>query len=195
VRRRWVIAASRRTKAKGGIGRGKSKMVCTNRLKGAVGSFLLALTLAATGPMNNAQAQKPNAATGSYQLPNLLKTRPASTQHAPDEFKPDKLTAMVELPNVPTYTGHAVFISGLKYPRDRSGMRVGMTIGVREDENEVLEWYKSALKTYRWTVMTANPTDKYVSAAKDNNTFTVRISPSKQPGYRTLVVLSYKFGI
>jgi len=131
---------------------------------------------------------------GGYSLPNL--NRPTnSIQHAPDEFKPDKLTGIVELPNVPAYTGHAVFISGLKYPRDRSGMRIGMTIGVREDENEVLEWYKSALKTYRWNVISANPNDKYVSAAKDNNTFTVRISPSKQPGFRTLVVLSYKFGI
>lgn len=132
----------------------------------------------------------------SYQLPNLTKPRQyQSTQHAPDEFKPEKLTGIVELPNVPHYTGHAVFVSGLKYPRDRSGVRIGMTLGVREDENEVLEWYKSALKTYRWSVMTNNPTDKYVSAAKDNNTFTVRISPSKQPGFRTLVVLSYKFGI
>ncbi len=143
----------------------------------------------------SAQAQGQQAGSQSYQLPNLLKSRQTSTQHAPDEFKPEKLTAIVELPNVPTYTGHAVFVSGLKYPRDRSGVRIGMTVGVREDENEVLEWYKSALKTYRWTVLTANPTDKYVSAAKDKNTFTVRISPSKQPGFRTLVVLSYKFGI
>lgn len=146
-----------------------------------------------------ALAQQPQSNQGkmNYQLPNLLKSRPATTQtqHLPDEFKPDKLTGIVELPNVPNYTGHAVFVSGLKYPRDRSGMRIGMTIGVREDENEVLEWYKSALKTYRWTVLNSNPTDKYVSAAKDKNTFTVRISPSKQPGFRTLVVLSYKFGI
>ncbi len=154
------------------------------------------LSQEAQGQQSNQPAQT-GQAKNSYQLPNLLKTRAAQTniQHAPDEFKPDKLTSIVELPNVPTYTGHAVFISGLKYPRDRSGMRIGMTIGVREDENEVLEWYKSALKTYRWTVLTSNPTDKYVSAAKDKNTFTVRISPSKQPGFRTLVVLSYKFGI
>ena len=141
------------------------------------------------------QAQGQPTVSQNYQLPNLSKSRQSSTQHAPDEFKPEKLTGIVELPNVPNYTGHAVFVSGLKYPRDRSGMRIGMTVGVREDENEVLEWYKSALKTYRWTVLTANPTDKYVSAAKDKNTFTVRISPSKQPGFRTLVVLSYKFGI
>ncbi len=146
---------------------------------------------------HTAQAQGQPARSQGYQLPNLTKSRASSTsiQHAPDEFKPDKLTGIVELPNVPTYTGHAVFLSGLKYPRDRSGVRIGMTLGVREDENEVLEWYKSALKTYRWNVITANPTDKYVSAAKDKNTFTVRISPSKQPGFRTLVVLSYKFGI
>ncbi|HIA55589.1 MAG TPA: hypothetical protein EYN91_26490 [Candidatus Melainabacteria bacterium] len=167
-----------------------------------VGGAIICLIVAAASNfapelMQTAQAQQAQQNQGkmsSYRLPNL--NRPTtSTQHAPDEFKPDKLTGIVELPNVPNYTGHAVFLSGLKYPRDRSGMRIGMTIGVREDENEVLEWYKSALKTYRWNLISANPTDKYVSAAKDNNTFTVRISPSKQPGFRTLVVLSYKFGI
>jgi hypothetical protein len=159
--------------------------------------FLSQLTLAGPGHSQRAQAQGRTSQSQNYQLPNLLKQRPqtTSTQHAPDEFKPDKLTGIIELPNVPNYTGHAVFVSGLKYPRDRSGMRIGMTVGVREDENEVLEWYKSALKTYGWTVISANPNDKYVSAAKDKNTFTVRISPSKQPGFRTLVVLSYKFGI
>lgn len=161
-----------------------------------IGLFCSAICIPGERFIQPAQAQqKQQVKIGGYQLPNLTRPANTSTQHAPDEFKPDKLTSIVELPNVPTYTGHAVFISGLKYPRDRSGMRIGMTIGVREDENEVLEWYKSALKTYRWNVISANPNDKYVSAAKDNNTFTVRISPSKQPGFRTLVVLSYKFGI
>lgn len=159
--------------------------------------FLTQMMLAGQEDCQSAHAQGRTAQPQNYQLPNLLKTRPqtSSIQHAPDEFKPDKLTGIIELPNVPNYTGHAVFVSGLKYPRDRSGMRIGMTIGVREEETEVLEWYKSALKTYGWMVISANPNDKHVSAAKDKNTFTVRISPSKQPGFRTLVVLSYKFGI
>lgn len=163
-----------------------------------VAGTIICLSAASGLAMQNPVLAQQNSTTtgkiGGYQLPNLSRPN-TSTQHAPDEFKPDKLTGIVELPNVPNYTGHAVFISGLRYPRDRSGVRIGMTIGVREDENEVLEWYKSALKTYRWQLLTSNPTDKYVSAAKDNNTFTVRISPSKQPGFRTLVVLSYKFGI
>lgn len=179
-------------------------MFCSSRfqkgsLKYSTGSiiclFLSFVLSAEVSAGLGAQAQGQPTGAQNYQLPNLLKSRQTSTQHAPDEFKPEKLTGIVELPNVPNYTGHAVFVSGLKYPRDRSGVRIGMTVGVREDENEVLEWYKSALKTYRWTVLTSNPTDKYVSAAKDKNTFTVRISPSKQPGFRTLVVLSYKFGI
>ncbi len=176
----------------------KSKSISFKCLPGLIIClFLTQLMLAGSRVCQSAYAQGRAPQPQDYQLPNLLKNRAqtTSTQHAPDEFKPDKLTGIIELPNVPNYTGHAVFVSGLKYPRDRSGMRIGMTIGVREDENEVLEWYKSALKTYGWMVISANPNDKYVSAAKDKNTFTVRISPSKQPGFRTLVVLSYKFGI
>lgn len=110
-----------------------------------------------------------------------------------DEFKTEKLSAAVDLPGVPQYTGRATFLSGLKYPNDTSGMRVGMTLGCREDESEILEWYKNALKLYSWRLINMDPKERVVTATKDGNTFTVRISPSRQPGYRTLVVLSFKY--
>jgi len=134
----------------------------------------------------------------STQQPNLFRTRPAlgrSSTHLPDEFKTEKLSHAVELPEVPQYTGKTVFISGLRYPRDRSGARIVMTLGVQELDSDILEWYKSALKSYRWVLAPSGPNDKYVSAAKNNNTFTVQISPSKTPGFRTMMILSYKFGI
>ena len=127
-----------------------------------------------------------------------FKNRPIlgrSPSHLPDEFKTEKLSGVVDLPEVPQYTGKTVFISGLKYPRDRSGARIVLTLGVQELETDILEWYKSALKSYRWVLAPSGPNDSYVSAAKNNNTFTVQISPSKTPGFRTMMILSYKFGI
>lgn len=129
---------------------------------------------------------------------NPFKNRPVlgrSSSHLPDEFKTEKLSGVVELPEVPQYTGKTVFISGLRYPRDRSGARIILTLGVQELESDILEWYKSALKSYRWVLAPSGPNDKYVSAAKNKNTFTVQISPSRTPGFRTMMVLSYKFGI
>lgn len=130
-----------------------------------------------------------------FQLPNMNKYRQTPQTRDAEEYRSDRLTAPIELTDIPQYTGRAVFVTGLKYPRDRSGMRVGMTFGVQEGESEVLEWYKSALKTYKWSLLSESVVDKSISAAKGKNSFTLRISPSKQPGFRTLMVQSYKFGI
>lgn len=111
-----------------------------------------------------------------------------------DEYKSEKLSTIIDLPGVPQYTGRATFLSGLRYPNDQSGARIGMTLGCREEQTEILEWYKNALKTYSWNVVSVDPKEKVVVATKDGNTFTVRIAPTNSPGYRTLLVLSYKYG-
>lgn len=129
------------------------------------------------------------AGAGTQTNPNSTYCRPGS-----DEYKPERLTQIVDLPNVPRYTGRAVFLSGLRYPRDTSGERIGMSLAVMESEPEILDWYKQALKMYSWRIMENGPNERCVSAMQGNNTFTVRISPSRVPGYRTLIVLSFKFG-
>jgi len=150
-------------------------------------TIVLAVPVRAQSPQNRDQLQ------------NLFKQKAASlgrsSQYLPDEFKTEKLTGIVDLPEVPQYTGKAVFISGMRYPKDRSGARIVMTLGVQEFESDVLEWYKSALKSYRWILAPSTSTDKLISAAKNNNSFTIQISPSRTPGFRTMMVLSYKFGI
>lgn len=112
------------------------------------------------------------------------------------EYKAEKLTAPVPLPNVPMYTGKSVFISGLRYPNDRSGQRYGMTYGVNEDPSAVKDWYRQSLKMYNWTVLdTSNSTDSDVIGAHLNNvSLSIRVKQSTNANYRTVVVISYKAG-
>lgn len=111
-----------------------------------------------------------------------------------DEFKTERLTEQVDFPDVPRYTGKVTFLSGLRYPHDRNGQRVGMTLGVNEPADEVIQWYKDTLKSYRWNVLRDSPESRVVSATKDGNTFSVRIAPTYSPGYKTLIVLSFQYG-
>jgi hypothetical protein len=109
------------------------------------------------------------------------------------EYASENLTQPVDIPGVPIFTGKSKFLSGLRYPNDRSGYRIGLTYAVAEDETQVLDWYKSSLATYSWKLLPDMTQDgKTLTAVKDGNTFTVRISPNHIPGYRTVMVLSFK---
>ncbi len=108
------------------------------------------------------------------------------------EYAYEELSQPVDLPGVPTFTGRSKFLSGLRYPNDRSGYRIGLTYAATEDEGQVIEWYKTALTAYSWKLLDFHPDAKTITAVKEGNTFTVRLSPNRVPGYRTVMVLSFK---
>ncbi len=108
------------------------------------------------------------------------------------EYACENLSQPVDIPNVPTFTGRTKFLTGLRYPNDRSGYRIGLTFAAVEDENQIIEWYRTALTGYGWKLLDMTPDGKTLTAVREGSTFTVRISPNKQPGYRTVVVLSFK---
>ncbi|HEY9733204.1 MAG TPA: hypothetical protein V6C89_14900 [Drouetiella sp.] len=108
------------------------------------------------------------------------------------EYACETLTQPVDIPNVPTFTGRTKFITGLRYPNDRSGYRIGLTFAAVEEESQIVEWYRTALTGYGWKLLDIAPDGKTLTAVRDGATFTVRISPNKQPGFRTVVVLSFK---
>jgi hypothetical protein len=130
--------------------------------------------------------------------PNSLNSHPTfpHTMRPPTadkEFSTIKLTEPIQIPNVPPYSGRVKFIEGLRYPNDSSGERVGLTYAAAEDSEQVLDWYRTALKNYKWNVLNFSPSAKSITAVKDGSTFTLQINPAAtQPGYRTVMVLSYK---
>lgn len=123
--------------------------------------------------------------------------RPAS---ADKDYKNEKLTTFVDLPDVPRYSGAgAVFLDGLKYPNDNFGQDVTMTFGVMEQAVQVNDWYKAALQQYQWTVYPVKPDpsarDSYsVDAGKGKYNINLIIKGVPRQPYRTRVVIRYKFG-
>jgi hypothetical protein len=130
---------------------------------------------------------------GAQQKPALKRPLPYRPTSADQEFKTEKLTAPITFPEVPLYTGQSKFLSGLRYPNDTTGRRMTMTVGVMEEPNQILDWYRQSLKLYKWTIVPQSPESQQVSAVKDGNTFSVMINPSRTAGCRTVVVLNYKY--
>ena len=122
--------------------------------------------------------------------------RPAS---ADKDYAHEKLTAFVDLPDVPKYSGTgAVFLTGLRYPNDKFGQGLTMTFGVLEQAPQVYDWYKSALQQYQWSIYTSRSKDlrgsTSIDAGKGKNNINLNITPVNGKPYRTQIVLRYKFG-
>jgi hypothetical protein len=118
--------------------------------------------------------------------------RPYRPATADQEFKTEKLSAPVTLPGVPLYTGRFTFLSGLRYPNDSTGQRIGMTFGCTEAPDAVMDWYRGSLKMYNWTVLPATSDPNLVAAHQGGNTLTIRANRSNSPIYRSEIVISYK---
>ncbi|HEY9677948.1 MAG TPA: hypothetical protein V6C76_08055 [Drouetiella sp.] len=112
--------------------------------------------------------------------------------NADRDYAVEHLKGPIDIPNVPPFTGRTKFLSGLRYPNDPSGYRLGMTFAAMEEPTQILDWYKTALGNYQWKLV-ENPQDpNSLTASKGGATFTLSLSPNRVVGYRTVVVVSYK---
>ncbi|CAM6001765.1 unnamed protein product [Sphagnum balticum] len=119
---------------------------------------------------------------------------------ADKDYAHEKLTAFIDLPDVPRYSGAgAIFIDGLKYPNDNFGQDITMTFGVMEQAQQVNDWYKAALQQYQWTIypVKSDPSmrDSYsIDAGKGKYNINLIVRTVAGQPYRTRVVVRYKFG-
>jgi hypothetical protein len=116
--------------------------------------------------------------------------RPAG---ANQEYRADKLTEPLAIPNLPVYPGKAKFLNGLRYPSPHSGARFGMTYGLVEEPSAVFDWYRDSLKSYKWHVVPSTTEQNVLVADMAGNSLSVRVSPSRSRGYRSELVVTYKF--
>lgn len=170
------------------------KRDCKNRLPS---SMLLLLTMARIAVALLVVLIPVTITPGCAQQQNPALSRLPKYPHrdrppaADSEFKADRLTQDIDLPSVPPYSGKKIFLSGFRYPNDKTGERVGITYGVMEPESQVVDWYKDALKKYGWDIRNASESN-LVAAAKGPKTFSVRITPSNSRDYRSMITLSLK---
>lgn len=97
----------------------------------------------------------------------------------------------MQLPDLPKYSGKALFSKGLMYPNKPGGSAINLMYKVKEPPSSVLQWYKDTLKAYSWKVVKTKNSNA-VRATHGKNGVVVNVSDSKTPGYQTELKISYK---
>lgn len=116
----------------------------------ASSAIVLSLALASN---TGAQAPKPQhtklmANQQPRQIVKPINQRPTGQSPVEQDtvYKSQPLTQEVALPNLPSYTGKKVFISGLQYPNAKDGPGYYLVYNTEHPESDVKEWWKAAFK-------------------------------------------------
>ena len=71
--------------------------------------------------------------------------------------KPVPLTS-ISLPDIPEYTGIAKLTGATAFPESgKIEKSVSLTYTTRDSASSILDWYRSSLSMYQWTVQTDDP--------------------------------------
>lgn len=110
------------------------------------------------------------------------------------EFASEKLTQMVELPEVPQYTGQAVFVSGTRFPNAKSGASMTLLLRAIEYPAQIKEWYTAALQQSGWKLETLMCNERTVAASKGKRLCQVIVAPPSHPRFRCDLKIRYRDG-
>lgn len=136
----------------------------------------------------------------NMQQQNHVRAQPSSTisQQASTrcqyEFQSQKLTQMVELPEVPQYTGQMTFVAGTYFPNARSGASYTMKVRTLEYPSAVKDWYSAALQQSGWKVEQAMCNERTVAAWKGKQLVQVIVNEPSHDRFRADVLIRYRCG-
>ena len=130
--------------------------------------------------------------------------RPAQAPQAWGAPKPNQanngtiveLKKPVDLPNLPTYTGHSQFTNGIVQEHEL-GTTWTQYFAVKEETKDVVDWYSQVLGMQQWQIQAQNSTQdgsrQMMAKSKDGNTCTLNIRRNipATKGNRTTLVIGY----
>jgi len=100
-----------------------------------------------------------------------------------------KLDRIIDLPDIPTYSGKTEFISGeqLDGPKSTS---YRIRFYAKEEPDEVGKWYNDALSMYSWKML--DHTNRTCTArSKNGGMASVTVNPCLHKGMASVVTISY----
>lgn len=108
------------------------------------------------------------------------------------EYESEHLTKMIDLPEVPYFTGQAVFVSGTRFPNAKGGSSTTILLHSLEYPSQVRAWYAAALEQCRWRIEKQMTNDNAVSAWRGKRLFQVIVRRPSNPRYRSDILIRYK---
>jgi len=113
---------------------------------------------------------------------NIKMARPA------DPVPTRQLDRMIDLPDIPNYSGKTEFISGdeLEGPK---GVSYRLKFYAKEDADEVGKWYNDALSMYSWKMVDHSP-HTCTARSKSGSQATVTVNPCAHKGMASIVTIN-----
>ncbi len=160
----------------------------------ASASLLVRAGAQQTPQQSKAEKEKAEAdAAGTVTRFGVVPThRVAPPKSDPHEHDTEKMVKPVSLPHLPDYTGsQPKFVSGIFYPRIKTGQCYTMTYAVREAPGQVYDWYSAVLEQNQWKVDPQRPGHNTISAKRPAQGLylSVSISPNLSPPYRSYLTI------
>lgn len=140
----------------------------------------------------NSQASS-NSHLPSAASPILRNTQQAANRSA-YEFQHQTLTQMVELPELPQYSGQMSFVTGTYFPNAKSGASYTLKMRSIECQEAVRDWYKAALQQSGWKLEQAMCNEHTVAAWKGKLLVQVIVDKPSHARFRSDVLLRYRSG-
>lgn len=99
-----------------------------------------------------------------------------------------------EVPRLPAYTGHHVFKYSVLMTRLTRGTGFEMGFDSKDDAQDVVAWYKDALKANGWSVSIdpKNPCTIMAMQPQDHSVFTAMVRPAMTKGMKCLITIGYQ---
>ena len=110
------------------------------------------------------------------------------------EFQHQTLTQMVELPELPQYSGQMSFVNGTYFPNAKSGASYTLKMRAIESQQAVRDWYKAALQQSGWKLETVMCSEHTVAAWKGKVLVQVIVDKPSHARFRSDVLLRYRCG-
>ncbi|PZM83288.1 MAG: hypothetical protein DKT66_09010 [Candidatus Melainabacteria bacterium] len=141
----------------------------------------------------NIQQQQQQPQINARRQPSQTLSQQASTR-CQYEFQSQKLTQMVDLPEVPQYTGQMTFVAGTYFPNAKSGASITMKVRTMEYAGAVKDWYSAALQQSGWKIEQAMSNEHTVAAWKGKQLIQVIVNEPSHNRFRADVLIRYRFG-
>lgn len=129
----------------------------------------LLLSLVAGQQISSAQNTPPAYRTKPYQL------------NPEDNHKLDQLKDKVDLPDLPSFTGKAKFVTGTVEQGSKGGPRYSMVFEAEEPQNQVIDWYDNVFRMYKWNNV-QKATSSVSASHKDGHFASVSTDAVVKPG-------------
>ena len=101
----------------------------------------------------------------------------------------DKLNDKFSINGLPEYSGKSKFLTGRKYV-SQAGPQYQQEFLAMEKSDQILEWYKNALSSYKWEITYSD--SNHVTAKKPNgSSVSIYANPANSPEGRSRVKISY----